>query len=260
MIDQWFLQHERYGLGNFVMATPCLKILSKQRSEPVPVFFSNDGIATLYKKSDFIDIRDTQPDGVPFGETCAPGNRKVPDIVAYCRSLAGDERPLEQLPPTYVDQPSESVIPGKVAVFHGCAGKHLVKKKDLGSDMRRQFIDSLKARDYTPVILGNRGDIDNYWRYNADDLEECDVYLDVLTLEETVAKLAQCQFFLSNDTGLYHVAGALEKPGLVIWKDTNRTKNKSPFDGIEHRSVYDETLLANIDQYIDEWKARSQLD
>ena len=46
--------------------------------------------------------------------------------------------------------------------------------------------------------------------------------------------LRQCDSFISNDTGLYHVAGALKKSGLVLWKKTNFIKNKSPYEGIRH--------------------------
>lgn len=41
------------------------------------------------------------------------------------------------------------------------------------------------------------------------------------TLDETIAMIAQCQLFISNDSGLMHVAGALDIPTVAIFGSTN---------------------------------------
>jgi heptosyltransferase-2 len=41
------------------------------------------------------------------------------------------------------------------------------------------------------------------------------------SLAETIALIAQCRLFISNDSGLMHVAGALNIPTVAIFGSTN---------------------------------------
>jgi ADP-heptose:LPS heptosyltransferase len=114
------------------------------------------------------------------------------------------------------------------------------------------MIDSVIEKGMIPVLLGNKSDNDNYWsKINID--KGCINYIDRLSLKDSVSMLNQCDYFLSNDTGLYHVAGALKKRGLVMWYKTDFTKNKCLFDKIEHciNKNGDEAIYKKaIDNYI----------
>ena len=44
----------------------------------------------------------------------------------------------------------------------------------------------------------------------------------------SLAALNDADFVISNDTGMYHAAGALDKRQFVMWKDTNKIKNSTP--------------------------------
>ncbi len=237
------------------MATPALKLLSDRRKQPIPVHFETTSIGELYRNCDFIKVCGRPPVGRQFGCT-----RKLAleldesEIQASCRKLANIKKPLDQLPHTYVDSDPNAIMrPNDIAVIHGCLGETYRRRKNLGHDVRQHIIDGVVASGYNPVILGSKSDLLKFWHKN--DLSRCRSYLGKLSLKESVSKLEQCKFFISNDTGLYHVAGALKKRGMVIWKRTNHIKNKSPFKGITHvlaGKLSDQFITNSIDDYLDE--------
>jgi ADP-heptose:LPS heptosyltransferase len=235
----FFYQEKHWEVGNFVMATPMLQLQAKKLGRPVPVFFDNRQVASLYKDASFIEILEKKPTGkAVFGSSRHPVRRRPDetDSEAYCRLQLNHTGPI---PGTYVDRPGVSEFELErrndrphIAVFHGCHGRNNIKKKDIGAAVRQQILDGISARGMVPVLLGSKGDIDSYWRNNG--LKHCYYLAGKLSLRESVAALSQCDAFISNDTGLYHVAGALQLPGMVLWKETDPVKNKSTFDGIHH--------------------------
>jgi ADP-heptose:LPS heptosyltransferase len=119
-----------------------------------------------------------------------------------------------------------------VAIFHGCLNDKNTKIKDVGCEVRQLMLSAVAAANAVPVILGTNSDLKKFWnpvnRAGAID------YLGQLTLRDSVSVLSQCDYFISNDTGLYHVAGALGMKGLVLWVKTDSVKNKSPANTIVH--------------------------
>jgi ADP-heptose:LPS heptosyltransferase len=229
---KWFLQNKANGLGNFIMATPAIYVLYKQYG-PIPVYFATHSISKLYQNCEFISVLKNRPKIKPSWTSTRPKRRShESDSEALCR-IVGHCGPV---PPTYIDGiVTKKLKPKKqqqVAVFHGCLGRAWKDKKNLGRKIRQLIIKLLLRRNMIPVILGNSKDRNQYWCNN--NLDGCVDYLGKLSLIDSVSVLKQCDFFISNDTGLYHAAGAMEKPGMVIWKATSLIKNKSPFDGIEH--------------------------
>lgn len=240
----YFIQEKDWGLGNFVMATPMLQLQSKLIGHPVPVFFSDDNLKSLYQNADFIKILSKKPDGKPlFGSSRHPKGRREneSDSEAYCRIHLNHKG---KIPCTYVDRPcpSEYIFDQKdekkyIAVFHGCLGTALKEKKDIGSNNRQMIIDNIIKNNMIPVILGSKGDINNFWSYN--DLSKCINLAGKISLRKSVSVLARCNAFVSNDTGLYHVAGALKITGMVCWHKTDMIKNRSTFNKIIHIQTND---------------------
>jgi ADP-heptose:LPS heptosyltransferase len=215
------------------MITPALQLISRQINNKVKIVFGTKALQELYKHCKFIKIINAQRS---FRKIIMPKRRPgESDIEAYCRIFAGTRKPIQKLPHTYVDGNITKTLKDKkqcVAVFHGCLGRKYVNGKDIGIKVRQHIIDCLCARNMIPVLLGTKKDYINYWKYN--NIDKCKNYIDKLSLKDSVSILAQCQYFISNDTGLYHVAGALKKPGLVIWRRTDPIKNKTPFNEIIH--------------------------
>ena len=235
-MKQWFLQERGWELGNFVMATPALRGLSERMGKRVPVFFHTKDIGTLYAECPFIKVLSTKPKTVPVATTrCPKRRRNESDSQAYFRQIA--RKNPKRMGSTYVDSSITKVLekePGKkyVALFHGCYSNKLVHRKSVSPKVLRFAIGSIINRGAVPVILGNKKDFNRFWR--EVDLSQCMNLLNQLSLRDTVSILAQCDLFMSNDTGLYHVAGALDKKGLVMWTKTDPIKNKSPCRYITH--------------------------
>jgi len=232
----YFHQEKNFGLGNFVMATPMLKFLYTKNKSPIPVFFHDSNIASIYKDAEFLTILKKQPKTKPlFGSTRCPKRRpSESDSEAYCR-IAGSKG---SVPPTYVDKPLDDscVLPESskkhVAIFHGCLGKGLKEKKDIGKSNRQMVVDYILKSGMIPVLIGTQKDFDWYWSHN--DVSDCISYIGKLNLRKSVCILSQCDAFISNDTGLYHVAGGLNMTGLVLWKRTDLVKNMTTCKKIIH--------------------------
>ena len=235
MSKDWILQKKSFGLGNFVMATPALRLLSQKRGEKINVFFSTPSIAELYRKCPFINILSRKPS---FKEFFCIGKMKrshdESDIQSFCRILKVGQKNISS---TYVDPVNTIQIKkmdGKktFAIFHGCLGEHFRKKKDIGVITRKYILDKLTSSGFRVLLLGTNQDYKNYWIHNnLDNIDNC---LGCYSLVDTVSLLNQCDAFISNDTGLYHVASALGKKGLVLWKKTDYIKNKSHNNRVSH--------------------------
>lgn len=253
MSSQWVLQHNGYGLGNFVMATPALKLLADRRASKVDVFFQTASISELYRDCPFINVLNKKPKNKPFFTIRMVKRKKhESDSEALCRILLKNKF---KMPHTYIDTVSEFSFDKKnkkcVSIFHGCLGKIYKDKKDIGVEARQYIIDQLSKEDVDIILIGTNRDGDRYWGKN--NLKNVKNYLGKHSLRKSVGILNSCDCFISNDTGLYHVAGALRKKGLVCWKKTNHIKNMSPFDGITHsRSSkgYFDVYKKDIDNFI----------
>ncbi len=253
----WFYQIPSNGLGNFIMATPALQLLAGKLGRPIPVYFATEALSTLYVDCSFVSVLGRKPSTPAFCTTAAPSRRSgESDSEAYCRILVGNRDPM---PHTYVDRPTESLWarePAKkyAAVFHGCLNKNAVAKgKDLGSKTRAGILAALKKRGVVPVLLGDGPDRRRFWQ-QLDRSGAID-YVGKLSLRDSIAALAACDFFVSNDTGLYHAAGALKIPGMVFWHKTDPVKNRSPFEGIQHvvdRANTTKVYLGALETYLDE--------
>lgn len=235
MSNQWILQRKSYGLGNFIMATPALRLLSEKKREKIKVFFETAPVGDLYRNCSFITVLKKRPGGKPFFTIGAiKRNKHESESKAICRLLKMDSSKISN---TYIDTVDTKLISKGnekkiVAVFHGCLGECFRDKKDIGTEARQYLIDALTKNKIRTMLLGTEKDYKMYWSKN--NLDKVENHLGKHSLIDSVGILGKCDRFISNDTGLYHVAGALMIKGLVLWKKTNHEKNRTIFDGIEH--------------------------
>lgn len=54
------------------------------------------------------------------------------------------------------------------------------------------------------------------------------------SIEKSIELIRKCRLFISNDTGTYHIAAALRKPGIVLFTATSPWKNS---DKIFHKTI-----------------------
>lgn len=79
-----------------------------------------------------------------------------------------------------------------------------------------------------------------------------------LSLKDTASVIASSEFFISNDTGTYHLASAMKKQGIVIFTATSVYKNKhDKFH--DSMTVFSKCMDCQPCQYTDNWKYCSDM-
>lgn len=232
----WFYQRPSYVLGNFVMATPMLRGLSEKLGHRVLVYFSSQQVRSLYVECPFISILDKKPDTEPFcSSKRIDGEPGDSAYEAYYRKFVGDPK---DMPNSYVDGAITCELPrlaGRkyVAVIHGCFSKQrqFRQKKAIGTNTLMHIVNKLKEHEIIPVILG--ADYDWPWWKDV-NLSGCRIYIGTQRITDAVSLLKQCDAFIANDTGLYHVGGALGMKGLCIWKATDWNSCRVPSPTVQY--------------------------
>jgi len=223
----YIYQDKGYGIGNFINCTPAIQLLSKHFNMKIPVFFENKIVKNMYEECPFIEILEK-----PIGERLFSSslvNNEIEDWRYICKYIAKKLNFQNiELPHTYVDVPTSSFhLPEKeyCIIARGCAWNptnHWLPLKDPGEAIYRTTI-KLISQKYKILIVGS--DIDKERLFCFKDL---DVEYRLNNIKETLVLIKNCKFVVSNDTGVYHIAGAMNKPTFIFWKNTNLKKNKSP--------------------------------
>ena len=230
----WVLQQQGYELGNFMMMTPALRLASDQQGQPISVFFQTKSLSELFGHCPFLRRVKERPLGSPRCTSKPPREDGSDNVTRFIKSLC--KIVPEKIPEYYVDSKItyhlESSSKRRVAIVHGCLGRHWQAHKTLPKLVRQHMLDAVIGAGLQPVLLGSKDDARKFWA--PIQIADAENYLGQLSLRDTVSVLAQCDGFISNDTGLYHVAVALRKPGIVLWKKTDPKRNRAPGDFVEH--------------------------
>jgi len=141
------------------------------------------------------------------------------------------------IPDTYVDSDITKVLEkeeGKkyVSVFHGCLGKEFVPMKQISTNNLQAILDAVISSGCVPVLLGDNKDHERFWKRIDISHPSIINHIGKLDIKDSASVLSQCDRFVSNDTGLTHIAGALKVRGLIFWGTTDFYKNATLFRGI----------------------------
>ena len=245
---KWFEQHKNFQLGDFIMLTSGLKALSELWKSPVNVFFNTPVVKDLYLDCDFINILRKRPSTRPFESSIfssynhgnyRPKRRSKTESMQSCffRFMTKGKGYISDMPHTYVDSPNSKVLNRDedkkyIALFHGCLGKLFIPKKSIPALSLDFMVQEVIRRGFVPVVLGSSSDAKRFWRKVDLGNSEIINYVGQLSIRDSVSVLSQCDAFVSNDTGLFHVAGALRKEGLILWNNTDHFKNAPSYTGI----------------------------
>ena len=230
-MDRWVHQNRGNGLGNFVMCTPTIITLHNHFKEKIPVYFDDEYLKELYNGWDKITVLSNK--GLPkhkmFGSDLM--NLKIPDW-KYIHDKITKKMNIEvdKIPHTYAPlfQCTPEYEKEKYCVIvRGCIKNSYWKiKKDVGDEIYKQIMHTIMNKGIQIVMVGNSHDFDSHLRKMATWGKKYKVDRD--NIRRAVSLIANAKFVVSNDSGLYHVAGALNKHTFVMWKDTPFEKNKSP--------------------------------
>jgi len=219
----YVLQHPEFNLGNFINLTPTIRYFSEQEGKPIPVFFATEYVKNCFLDCPFIRILDENPpDGPLFSSSLVNPVNDQPDYQYIFERLTGKR--WEPKWNTYIDRPGK---PGKdwdiLAVINGSGSEsaHYVAKKDPG-EMTYRHIQNCAPPQIVTFTVGSLKDLSRnpYMLDIADNgqwgnIRECLKYINMSTA------------VIANDTGLAHAAGAMNKPLLVLWKDTPSIRCKN---------------------------------
>jgi len=212
-------QLKNYGLGNFISLTPTIQKVYEQTNTPVDVHFETPFVQECFIDCPWINITDTPPTTPNL--TSGITNSILPDyqyVFKYIHKTLWDNKYH-----TYVDSPSEYDFSSEeyLVIINGCAPGHWKGKKETPKFVH-QFI---KENSNLPIYyIGSTPDLEDNspWMKDLADKIELD------NIRKCLALLRDSTKIVSNDTGLAHAAGALNKDILILWKDTPFMKNQNP--------------------------------
>ena len=217
-------------IGNFVNTTPTIISLYDHFKQPIPVKFDSAYVKELYKDWDKIKVIDDTSGLTQLVHSGEHNHHSINEgirrhhVVMDKLGIKCNEVPLPYAPSLNTKLDGEYVVIARGCIDHPRAGWK--QHKEVGDDIFKNIMSKIDLPIY---IVGNTADykrslhrMKNYGK----DVKYC---LD--DIREVVSLITGCKYMISNDTGLYHVAGALNKNIFVIWKDTPFKKNQSPGKG-----------------------------
>lgn len=212
-------QNSRYALGNFIMLTPAIKWLSERYNSKIDVFFSTQYVKECFIDCDFINHVNSIDRTPSFSSKMF--NYDVPDYINNFKLITNSDWCEEYH--TYVDSvvefPTEKTE--YLLLLNGLGGLSLNEndpkpywygKKEIPEKIFR-FI---KENTNLPIYFtGSESDMkQNPW---MEDI--CDV-IEIGNIRKSLSLVRDAKKIISNDTGLAHCAGALNKSIIILWKDT----------------------------------------
>ncbi len=237
-------QHPNFGLGNFINLTPAIRWLSEQEGRPIPVFFSTEYVRQCFIQCPFIEILKKKPNTDPvFSSALTNPNDDYPDYWHVFRVITGNhwmpkyhtyvDRVLPEECQTaarwytnYMGYPDRMLIeeyPGSLLLINGSGSdeQRYIDSKDVGETPYRHA--AKLAAGWTNIVsCGSYADMKRAPYMVSIATQGC-----FGNMRRTLGYLAGAKCVIANDTGLAHAAGALNKPLLVLWKNTPRERCKN---------------------------------
>ena len=221
----WARQSKGWGMGNFINCTPAIQKLAEQ--EKVKVVFEEPYLKDMFRKAEFMEIVD-KPESINPDVDSMWTNQSIPDWRYIYQRVIGNKEPEYK---TYVDKlnPVRDDFKYYVVLRGGILGRE--DEKDPGEEIYREIKKEISRvrPELQTVYLGISEDFARYGSW-IEDFQ----WIIMDDVKDSLRWLNGAEFIISNDTGMYHAAGALNKKGFIIWKDTNAIKNRSPNQGFTY--------------------------
>jgi hypothetical protein len=205
-----------HALGNFINCTPTLRWMSKKYEARIPVLFDTEYVKQCFLDCPFIEIIDAPRGKRLFGsELKAPKRSRWMDCEYIFRQVTGRRWTPEWH--TYVDTVSPIANDGPVVLINGSGSDRAdyVASKDVGE------APYLVSEHGNRIFVGSHEDLmRNPWAH--------EMPTHTGDIRAALGWIAVADAVIANDTGLAHAAGAMNKPLLVLWKNTPFPRCSNP--------------------------------
>lgn len=222
----WAKQTKGWGMGNFINITPSIYMLYLARKQaPVPLYFEEPYLKDLVNDWMLTKIINEAPHTPPTVDSkwANKWNGKDPDYRCIFNYVNQNFIDTIQKVETYCDPVSPPLLHTDYVCFIRGSIKGREQEKDPGEDIYYHAIRKCTEIGLKCVYVGV---VYDYQRWGIDFVNSFFSILDNLRAE--MSYIMGAKFIVTNDTGLYHVGGAYQKEGFVMWKDTDPLKNATP--------------------------------
>lgn len=237
--DRWWCQHTK-GFGDLLVMTPALQAVARARGKRVGLWIADEGIRECFADAGFLELMDAPGDSYPAlldGGLPLNSWAKWSISEAQVKATLG---PTAEVPPPYIDRGITAVLPRSnrvhyVGIAHGASNlvKGYIDQKGVPVQVRRAMIQEVLSAGMVPVLFGIHRDWHAFWYGTIQDLPIRNNYVGQTSCREAVSLIGQCDGWISNDTGLCHVAASLRVPGVALWKGTSDHLWRAAWPGIE---------------------------
>jgi ADP-heptose:LPS heptosyltransferase len=229
-----YVQHVNCRHGNLIMSTPALRAIAEATGKPVGVWFDTESCAEMVRDAPFIRRLDERPADPLFDSRAI--NQRIPDYLYQYKLFAQPYGHAGPVPHTYVDRVQ---VPAElwrarpyIAIVRGSGAKRYDGQKNPPDQIYQHIVIHLTFETPLTVVLVGHPDDQRLW--SAEAWEQIKAAGAVTQLRNDIrfalGAVRGALGVVANDTGLYHAAGALDKPLLALWKGTNIDKNRTPSD------------------------------
>ena len=130
---------------------------------------------------------------------------------------------------TYVHAPYEDFFRSpSCVIIRGMVNDSWADRKDPGDEIYKHILKNIPDK-YVPIFVGTSADFerthDRMMEWIGMNRKFAFVKDDMM---HTLNCIKHADMVISNDTGMYHAAAALNKKQFVMWKGTNFIKNRAP--------------------------------
>ncbi len=129
------------------------------------------------------------------------------------------------------DAPNRNSDKLVIGIAHGA--QHFTKQwiAEHFAELMKLISSHFDAQFY---LFGNKNETENASQITNLFSQNVHNFTGKLPLSETIQKISECDYFISNDTGLMHIAAALQKPVVAIFGSTVPEFGFSPY-GVPHK-------------------------
>lgn len=212
MIDFYVEQHEGFALGNFVNCTPTIKDLFERFKRPIPVLFRTDYVKECYKFSPYIKHIDEPFGNRLFGSDLINRRNDMPDAQYIAYQVLGRMPHSEP----FIDEVKPAEMKSAYGVFVNGAG---VERRDY---LERKLVSQSFQR-----LIATHCDIPVIGTGSFNDQGRNIFHGSYGNIRRSLELIAGAKWVITNATGFYHVAGAMGKRQLALWKACQLPRNQN---------------------------------